>query len=136
MAQSSVPFHGKVCRVAKNNVKMDYSKGWQLSVALDMSDASRVGQHWKEGLPAQAGWSGSFDIYAALANTEQVAFFNNIVAATPGTKLTDVKFMLDADANYLSGNVFIISFSINATMGDVVSATVNFQGDGALTLAP
>ena len=32
MAYNTTPFHGKVCRVEKNNVVMDYSKGWSLNV--------------------------------------------------------------------------------------------------------
>jgi predicted secreted protein len=134
MAYNTTPFHGKVCRVEKNNVAMDYSKGWSLNVNLDMADSSRVGQDWKEALPGQAGWSGSFEAYFVAGNTEQKAFFDNLVAATPGTKLTDVKFLLDASTNAFTGNIYITGVSINATMGGVVSATINFQGDGALTL--
>ena len=114
---------------------MDYSKGWSASVNLDMADASRSGQNWKEGLPGQAGWSGSFEIYAVLGNTEQVAFFNNLITAAPGTKLTDTQFNLDATTNALRGNIFITGISINATMGAVVSATVSFQGDGAANIS-
>lgn len=135
MAYNSVPFHGKVCRVEKNNVAMDYSKGWSFSVNLDMADASRAGQNWKEGLPGQAGWNGSFEAHFVAGNTEQKAFFDNLVAASPGTKLTDVKFLLDATTNAYSGNIYITGISINAAMGGVVSATINFQGDGALTLS-
>jgi len=135
MAYGTTPFHGKKCRVEKNNVVMDYSKGWQLSVQLDMADSSRVGQDWKEGIPGMAGWNGSFEVYAVLGNAEQIAFFNNIVAATPGTQLTDVKFLLDTTTNGFSGNIYITGVSFNATMGNVVSATINFQGDGALTLS-
>lgn len=134
MSYNSTPFHGKICQVEKNGTKMAYSKGWNASVSLDMADASRSGQNWKEALPGMAGWNGSFEIYAVLGNTEQKAFFDNLIAAAPGTKLTDVKFLLDADTNALTGNIFITGISINATMGGVVSATVNFQGDGALTL--
>lgn len=135
MAYNTTPFHGKVVRVEKNGTKMDYSRGWKIDVSLDMADASRVGQSWKEGLPGMAGWSGSFEVMAVMGNTEQKAFFDNIVAAAPGTKLTDVKFLLDADANTFSGNIFITGISINGDMGGVVTASVNFQGDGALTLA-
>jgi len=135
MAYNTTPFHGKVCRVEKNNVVMDYSKGWSASVNLDMADASRSGQNWKEGLPGQAGWSGSFEIYAVLGNTEQVAFFNNLITAAPGTKLTDTQFNLDATTNALRGNIFITGISINATMAGVVSATVSFQGDGAANIS-
>ena len=134
MAYNSTPFHGKVCRVEKSNVAMEYSKGWNLNVNLDMADASRVGQDWKEALPGQAGWSGSFEAYFVAGNTEQKAFFDNLIAATPGTKLTDVKFLLDAEANAFTGDIYITGMSVNATIGNVVSATINFQGNGALSL--
>lgn len=134
MAYNSTPFHGKICQVEKNGTKMAYSKGWNISVSLDMADASRVGQDWKEALPGQAGWNGSFEVYFVAGNTEQKAFFDNIVAATPGTKLTDVKFLLDADTNAFTGNIFITGLSVSANMGGIVTATINFQGDGALTL--
>lgn len=134
MAYNTTPFHGKVCRVEKNNTAMEYSKGWSMNIKLDMSDASRAGQDWKEGLPGQAGWDGSFEAYFVAGNTEQKAFFDNLIAAAPGTKLTDVKFLLDGSTNALTGNIYITGISINATMGGVVSATINYQGDGAVTL--
>ncbi|MEA2014862.1 MAG: hypothetical protein U9N38_06120 [Thermodesulfobacteriota bacterium] len=134
MAYNTTPFHGKSVRVEKNDVAMEYSKGWSLEVSLDMADASRVGQSWKEGLPGQAGWTGSFEIYAVLGNTEQKAFFDNLVTATPGTKLTDVKFLLDGSTNAFTGNIYITGMSMGPTIGDVVSATMNLQGDGALSV--
>lgn len=135
MAYNTTPFHGKVVRVEKNAVTMDYSKGWSLDVSLDMADASRVGQNWKEGLPGQTGWSGSFEVYAVLGNTEQKAFFDNLVTATPGTKLTDVIFLLDSSTSGFTGDIFITGMSMGPTIGDVVSATFNFQGDGALSVS-
>jgi Phage major tail protein 2. len=135
MAYNTTPFHGKVCRVEKNNVLMNYSKGWNLSVSLDMADGSYAGQSWKNALPGMASWNGSFEAHFVAGNTEQKAFFDNLVAASPGTQLTDVKFILDGTTNAFSGNIYITGISINGSMGDVVSATVNFQGDGALTLS-
>jgi len=135
MAYNTTPFHGKVCRVEKNDVKAEYTKGWSISVSLDMADASYAGQSWKNALPGLASWNGSFEAHFVAGNTEQKAFFDNLIAAAPGTKLTDVKFLLDADTNALSGDIYITGISINGSMGDVVSATINFQGDGALTLS-
>lgn len=134
MSYNTTPFHGKLCRVEKNDVAMEYSDGWSIDVSLDMADVSRQGQHWKEGLPGQAGWSGSFSGHFVAGNTEQKAFFDNIIAATPGTKLTDVKFLLDASTNAFTGNIFVTGFSTNPAIGDKVGFTINFQGDGTLTL--
>ena len=134
MAYNTVPFHGKTCRVEKNNVKMSYSRGWNLSVAMDMADHSAQGDAWKSALPGLAGWTGNFEAYFVAGNTEQKAFFDNLVNATPGTKLTDVKFLLDADTNAFTGDLYIIGMAVAAQIGAVVTATLNFQGDGALTL--
>lgn len=134
MAYSAVPFHGKSLKVEKNDVVMEYSLGWSMNINLDMADASRVGQNWKEALPGQAGWNGSFEVYFVAGNTEQKAFFDNLVTATPGTKLTDVKFLLDATTNAFTGNIYIIGLSIPSSMGAVVKATINYQGDAAVTI--
>lgn len=134
MAYNTVPFHGKVCRVEKNGVKMDFSMGWSINIQLDMADSSRSGQEWKEALPGQAGWNGSFEIHFVAGNTEQKAFFDNIVSATPGTKLTDVKFLLDADTNAFTGDIYITNLAVPAQIGGVVKATMNFQGNSAVAL--
>lgn len=134
MAYNTTPFHGKLCRVEKNNVAMAYSRGWQITVPLDMADISAQGDSWKTGLPGLAGWSGSFEAYFVPGNTEQKAFFDNLVTATPGTKLTDVKFLLDGSTNAFTGDIFITGLSIPANIGGTVTVTINFQGDGPLTL--
>lgn len=134
MAFNTTPFHGKLARVEKGDTAMDFSEGWNIEVSLDMADISRVGQHWKEGLPGQAGWSGSFSGQLVLGNTQQKAFVDNIIATTPGTKLTDVKFLLDESTNAFTGDVYITSFSTSPAVGDKVSFTFNFQGNGALTV--
>ncbi len=134
MAYNTTPFHGKAARVEKNDVAMEYSEGWNINANLDMGEANRQGQNWKEGLPGQGGWSGDFSGQFVAGNTEQKAFFDNIIAAAPGTKLTDVKFLLDGATNAFTGNIFITGFSINPSVAGVVKFTANFQGDGALTL--
>jgi len=135
MAFNTTPFHGKTARVEKNDVAMDFSEGWQISCSLDMADISRQGQHWKEGVPGQASWNGSFSGLLVLGNTEQKAFVDNLIAATPGVKLTDVKFLLDAATNAFTGNIYITGFSVNAAKGDSVKFTFNFVGDGALSVS-
>lgn len=135
MGYNTTPFHGKLCRVEKNDVAMDYGDGWSINVSLDMADISRQGQHWKEGIPGLAGWSGSFSGHFVAGNTEQKAFLDNLIAATPGTKLTDVKFLLDASTNAFTGNIYITGFSIDTSVSDKVGFTFNFTGDGALSLS-
>jgi len=133
MAGNTAPIHGKVARVEKNSTNMDFTEGWTIDVALDMADTSRQGQDWKEGIPGQAGWSGSFSGQLVEGNTEQAAIMTNIVTATPGTKLTDMEFVLEDSGDYYSGNLFITGVTINAPVGDKVTFNVTFQGDSTLS---
>lgn len=134
MAYNTTPFHGKLARTEKNNVAMDFTDGWTLDVSLDMSATPRQGQHWKEALTGQSEWSGSVSGHLVLGNTEQKAFIDNLITATPGTKLTDVKFLLDASTNAFTGNIYLTGFSTGAVVGDKVGFTFNFKGDGALSV--
>ena len=134
MSYNATPFHGKVCRVEKNGTKMNYTQGWQITANLEIADSTSCGDAWKTGLPGLASWSGSFNGYFVAGNTEQKAFFDNIVAAAPGSKLTDVKFLLDADTNAFVGDIYVMNFSVSPTIGGVVPFTINFQGNGALSL--
>ena len=134
MAYNTVPFHGKVARIEKNNVAINYSVDWSINATLDMADKSAQGDAWKSGLPGLASWNGSMSFYFVAGNTEQKALMDNIIAAAPGTKLTDIKFLLDVSTNALTGDIYLTSFAVPTTIGDIVKCSFNFQGDGQLTL--
>ncbi|MBW2606142.1 MAG: hypothetical protein JRD05_00755 [Deltaproteobacteria bacterium] len=141
MAGNTTPIHGKVCRTAKgtagSGTNIDFTEAWNIDVSLDMADISRQGQHWKEALPGQAGWGGSFSGQLVLGNTEQKAIYDNLVTATPGTKLTGaaaLAFHLEDTGDYLTGDVYITGVAISPGLGDKVAFSVNFQGTGALSL--
>ena len=134
MAGNTVPIHGRVCRIDDGGSLIDYSVDWNISVSVDMADASRQGQTWKESLAGQAGWTGSMTFHFVAGNTEQKALLDNIVTASPGTKLTDIKFMLEDTDDYFAGNLFLSSLATSATVGDTVNVSFDFTGDGALAL--
>ena len=135
MAFSTVPLHGKDAQITDGGVAIGYSTGWSINVTLDMGDASRQGQDWKEFLPGQASWSGSMDFHMILGNTYQKVLIDNIIAATPGTKITDIRFSLDTTLNAFYGNIYITSFNTAPSVnGGVVSCSFNFQGDSTLAV--
>ena len=134
MAFNTTPFHGKVARIEKNDVAVDFSVSYSLDVSLDMADASRQGQNWKEQLPGMAGASGTMEYQLVLGNTEQKALIDNLITATPGTKLTDIKFLLDGSTNAFTGDIYVTGFSISTTTGDMVKGSFPFVVNGALTI--
>lgn len=128
------PIHGKVARVEKNSVLVGDSQGWEISTALDLDEITAQGDDWKTHVSGMAGWSGSMTFSCDPSNTEQKAFLDNIIAATPGTKLTDVEFNLEDTDDYFSGDLFIIGLNVNTGVGGKVLMKIDFVGDGALTL--
>ena len=141
-AGNTEPIHGKVTRVGygtKPQDEIEYTDGWTIDVALDMADASRCGQSWKELLPGQAGWSGSFSGSVVYANTQQLAVFTAIIQATPGTLFdasgaTALTFHLENNADYFYGDLYVMGCSIAPSIGDVVKFTCSFQGTGVLAV--
>jgi len=128
------PIHGKVARFEKDSTAMDYTEGWEISAELDLDEITSQGDDWKTHVAGCAGWSGKVDCIFDPSNTEQKALMDNIVAATPGTKLTDIEFNLEDSGDYFSGNLFITSFPVTTSVGGKVTCSFNFVGDGALSL--
>ena len=120
MAGNTTPIHGKTTRTAYgtagSGTAIDYTDGYTINVALDVADISRQGQQWKEVLPGQAGWEGSFSGQLVAGNTQQKAILDNIISATPGTKLTGataLSFLLEDTGDYLTGDSYITGVSIS-----------------------
>ena len=123
MAGNTTQMHGKVCRIDDGGTEIDYSVDWSITASLDLADANRQGEEWKESVAGQAGWTGSMTFHFVAGNTEQKALLDNIVAATPGTKLTDIKYLLEDSGDYFSGNIFLNSFAITTSVGDIVNCS-------------
>lgn len=138
MAFNTVPIHGKLTRLAKNNVAVEFEGGWNLNVQVDTTETNRKGQNWKELISGQAGFSGDASLQFVPGNTEQKALIDNIIAATPGALLTDIDFLLDTSSNAFvpSTGVILTSMAVAAPVGDKVSVSFNFAGTGALTVVP
>ena len=141
MAGNTAPIKGQVCRVAKgtagSGTNIDFTGGFTISITLDKSDKSRQGQHWKELLAAQAGWTASILGFLVLGNTEQKALLDNLITAAPGTVLTGASalaFHMEDTGDYVTGDSFIDGVEISPKVGDTVPVTINVQGTGALSL--
>ena len=115
--------------------KVGYLIDWTLNVALDMADASRMGQQWKEALPGQAGGSGAANGYFIATET----LYNNLAESiASGEKYFLVQlFNYDPDqdqtGDHINAWVTFNSFNLTPTINDVVKETVNFQIHGPIS---
>jgi len=133
MAFNTVPLHGKVSRARKNGVNIAFSADISLNVKLDTAEQSSQGDNWKAFCAGMGEFDGTIKFYFVPGNTEQKALQDNIIAAGPGTVLTDVSIVPDGGttANQFTGNIILTSFALTANMGAVVDVTYTYKGTGA-----
>lgn len=129
-----IPIHGRICRIGKAGIPIEYSAGWGIQVAVDLADASSQGKNWKEFTVGQSSWTGSIDFLFVAGNTEQKALVDNLVTVYPGMKISDVQFVLDEETEFYIGDIFINSFVNTVSVGDTVKASFDFTGDDYLYL--
>ena len=134
MAYNTTPIHGKIAVLRKNTTNVSFAADWSINVKVDSAEYSSLGDAWKSFGAGLAEWSGAITCHFVAGNTEQKALMDNIVAAAPGTVLTDVKFVLDATANQFNGSIILTSMAVKVDKGAYVDMSFNFQGTGALTL--
>jgi len=127
VALNTTPFHGKVCRILKAGTNLEYNIDWNINVTLEISDGKRMGQEWKEGYPGWTEWSGSFQGSFVPGNTEQKAFFDDILDSAFSV-FTDVQFILDDVTNWLAGSFHINHLSVTVNTDEVVKFKIDFKG--------
>lgn len=140
MALNTTPIHGKVCRIAYGTAgagtNIADTNGWTLNMTRDMADASAQGDGAKKSLSGQYGWTAGFNGSLCLGNTQQKAVHDAMLSGAVLTGATALEFVLDAAANYYTGDCYAQSFQITSAINDIVKFTASLQGTGALTLAP
>jgi predicted secreted protein len=105
-------------------------QSWSLDVSTDMLEDTALGDEWKTNVAGLSEWSGSAEVSWLMSDTAQVAVQNAFLNKTTVTG----KFYTNA-SNYYTGTAYIESMSISDPVGDLVTATLNFKGSGALTYA-
>lgn len=115
--------------------KVGYLIDWNLNITLEMADASRMGQNWKEALPGQASASGGANAYFVADQT----LFNCLQEAiNAGEKYFLLQlFTYDPDQDQTGDhwNVWatFTNFIVNPTINEVVKEALSFQVFGGIS---
>jgi len=131
-AGNTVPIHGKVTRIAYGTAPatvMDFTDGWSIDVTLDVADASRLGQNWKEILPGQASANGAANGYLVLVDSFWKAIEDNIDTTQDYFLLQLFSWDPDKDqsGDHFSAWVTFTSFGTGGNINEVVKEAVAFQ---------
>lgn len=102
-------------------------------------EATAMGDQYREYKTGVNEWSGSADVF--LANVHITDFAAITVGNGAGVKTDGSAVAIEAypggeTATFpkLTGNVIVTGFSVSSEMEGMVTATISFQGTGALAL--
>jgi len=111
---------------------------WSIDIKADVIREDVFGTTWakKHGLSA-TDWSASVNGLVDLTDTNgQIAMENAVVS---GTKLTDLRFYIDATNYYTSdtdsdadAGAYITSYNISTAQGDVAKVSISIEGTGPI----
>lgn len=123
-------FAGKAGKVMVGTTQVAEITSWSLDIGADAIDVTNFGSSgWKEFVAGLKEWSGSFEGSWDMTDTNGQQALQS--ALTGGTTVT-LKLYVDDQKNY-SGTALIKALGVEASVDDVVKATFEFQGTGALT---
>jgi hypothetical protein len=131
-------------------IKMDTAAGTATALAevtafsidhtVNTIESSAMGDQYRQYRTSINEWSGSADIYLSsdeISNFgDSVLVGNGAGAGSNGATITLEAYPGGDTAGFpkLSGEVIVTGFSVSSEMEGMVTASISFQGTGALTL--
>ena len=123
--------NGKVI-IGTGTTKVVGIKNWSLELSLETLETTSLGDDWKNYISGLKEWSASAegDFEVITDTTGQKLLSDAYLAGST----VEVKLFVDA-TNYFTGTAYINSLSIEDPVDDVVTISIEFTGNGALTLS-
>lgn len=115
---------------------------WSLQADLETLETTTLGDSQRSYVPGVQSFSGSASLlyYIDTDNTNDASTLLRKLVKTSGVASTDtvtltLRLAGDTGNNDVTITAYITSVSIGASVGELVTAQINFQGTGALTTA-
>lgn len=115
---------------------------WSLQADLETLETTTLGDAQRSYVPGVQSFSGSASLlyYIDTDNTNDASTLLRKLVKTSGVSSTDtvsltLRLAGDTGNNDVTITAYITSVSIGASVGELVTAQISFQGTGALTTA-
>ena len=123
--------NGKVI-IGSGTTKVVGIKNWSLELSLENLETTALGDDWKNYISGLKEWTASAEgDFEVITDTTGQKLLSD--AYLSGSTV-EVKLFVDA-TNYFTGTAYINSLSIEDPVDDVVTISIEFTGNGALTLS-
>lgn len=108
-------------------------RSWTVTVARDTVEDTAMGDGYRTYKKGLQNWSGTMDIVYDDSTSAEV---NEAISPdTDGVVTADFYPDVSVTATKFSGNIVVTSFAVTASYDGLVTASVAFQGTGALAAA-
>lgn len=133
MAKTSGVLDGTIWGLYSGANLLGLGTSCSLSLNTDLRDISNKDTAgWKKVLAGQKTWTMSGEHLAAFSETYNYTYLLNL--QLNGTALTLAMKTNVATNWYMSGTAYITSIQVSAPNAQNTTFSIQFQGDGALTL--
>ena len=119
---------GKGGKVMISSDTVGSVKNWSLEIGADMLNTESLGDSWKEVIVGLKEWTATVEVDWDMSDTAQVAIQN---ALLNGTSVA-LKLYTNG-SNYYSGTAYVNGASVETPVDDLVSASLELTGSGALS---
>ena len=108
-------------------------RSWNISIARDTVEDTAMGDSYRTFKKGLQNWSGSMDIVYDDSTSSEV---NAAISPDTDTVITGEFFPdVSVTATKFAGTLIVTEFAITASYDGLVTASVSFQGTGALSAA-
>lgn len=117
--------------------QIGYLTGWTLNTVLNMADASRCGQHWKEYIPGMASANGTAEALHIIADSFYQEFYENATDVNENVFLLELYFYdasQDQTGDSIKCWVVFNNWGLSSSLTDVVKENVSFNVFGIPSL--
>ena len=104
-------------------------QGWSVEQSIDTIEDTVAGDTAKTFKAGLSSWSGSCDVILSDTDAGQALLDN-------GSTQTGLDFFFDSATSAYKGNAIVTGVSATSAQGSMITASITFQGTGALTSDP
>jgi exopolysaccharide biosynthesis protein len=125
-------YHGKGGALTLGGTAVAQITDWSISQSVDTADTTTMGDSSRTFMAGIKSFEGSADVLWSAGDTSGDIQAGEIVV---GTTYTAVFYPGGTSGNVsYTGEVICTSSEVTATVDDVVTASISFQGTGDLTI--
>lgn len=104
---------------------------WEFTVSRDPLEYTSLGDVWRKFVGGEAVFRGSARVVYDYGDTKQSQLVARLVTATPDVASYGLVFRVSTSKQHY-GTAILTNFSIEARTGQLITAALEFQGDGSL----